>query len=107
MMHVEKTTEQPLSVLGARTPAGFRELVIKAPDQTELSSQYQRLYLWAASLGLVGITQSPLERRLRNAELVRRIVTDLLTQVRKCIVALNDIYSGRREPYDVDATGDV
>jgi hypothetical protein len=96
-----------LSALGRQALADFRKLVATAPRVEILPTEYQRLLLWSASLGVVGGAQSSLDYRLRNAELVREVVTDLLAELSDCITALNDIYSGIRAPYDVHTAEDM
>lgn len=89
----------PLSVLGRQALADFRKLIETAPAGEEiLPTEYQRLLLWSASLGVVGDAQSSLDHRLRTADLVREVVTDLLKELSDCITALSDIYNGTRAP---------
>lgn len=96
-----------LSVLGRQALADFRKLIETAPGEEILPTEYQRLSLWSASLGVVGDAQSSLDYRLRTADLVREVVTDLLKELSDCITALSDIYGGTRAPYDVHMAEDM
>ena len=95
------------SALGRKALAAFPKLIATAPGVEILRTEFQRLQLWSASLGVVGGAQSSLDYRLRSAELVRDVVTDLLAELCDCIAALNDIYSGTRAAYDVHTAEDM
>lgn len=89
-----------LSATGIRALTTFRKLLTRAPGAEGLSIQHHRLLLWSASLGLAYSAQASLDYRLRNAELIRSTVLDLLSELCDCVTALNEIYSGSRAPYD-------
>ena len=91
-----------LSALGRSAQAGFHKLIETAPRVGVLSTEYERFLIWSASLGV-----DSLDYRLRNAELVGEVVADLLAELSECISALNDIYSGTRAPYDIQAAEDM
>ena len=95
------------SALGRQALADFPKLIATAPGVEILRTEYQRLQLWSASLGVVSGAHSSLDYRLRSAELIREVVTDLLAELCNCIAALNDIYNGTRASYDVHTAEDM
>lgn len=72
---------------GSRAFQEADKLLQNQLDRTQLLKQEQRFRLWAANLGLFSVGHASLDYRLRDADLVRAYITEVLREVHEYVFA--------------------
>ncbi|KAF4467134.1 kinase domain containing [Fusarium albosuccineum] len=67
-----------------------------------LFSEEQRFRLWAHSLGLHQKGHASLDYRLRDATAVRRLLIEILVELKSHLGNLHEVWSGKRPPFEVE-----